>query len=596
MFAALVLMAACCTCSALLTGQELVVHKGSCPAAQAVFQWSYVYTLAGSDQASCWGTCAETANCMFAHLDTGKVCSNFLLADPTAARTDCDGRVGGPSGEFLLPGLVVQVGVSPHFPVGTRSFVDAITDAAPRIRDQFLSGNISPLQVYSAELMKLTSKASFAENKNSGEWQKGRGWGEEGLCCGYWWNYWALQNGWTLENSKPPTLGSGPHPCDGIYNLAMQKDVDIKLAPTVHVATASDDALNAALLGRDAIWTHIFEPIYTATFGKNTERITGYTAHNRFKAYTDLCNRPAPGLCPGERITIDCMGWDREPTFALPASLLVQLFKVGAGDVVNMAIFASMNVNTNADVDLGKLVDRVPPDSMCNMPASCADVAGLIGSGLGPKGSEGIKFGSKVVCDKVDKFLCPNQPLSLYTPPPTPAPVVPPVPAPVAAPPVPVPAAAPPTVPPPTQRPPRPPPDCGRRCGGWLLKNLSSFFEVMSEDCETVNGIPTREFWASISDVPDARKLLTASYTECMGVRPNSSVAKWCDDDPRPYLLSEASQSSGSSSIATTGSAGRVAVVAGAAVAAGVLALMTVAVVAKRRSRASAVESPEMLL
>ncbi len=596
-FAALVLMAACCTCSALLTVEkELVVHSGSCPSVQAVFQWSHVYTLAGLDQASCWGKCAETGNCLFAHFDTGNVCSQFLLADATQTRTDCGSRMGAPFGKFLLPRLALQVAVSPHYPVGKRSYVDAITGAASRIRDQFLSGNTSPLRLFPA---RTTSVVSFMDDVNSAQWAKNRGMFEEGLCCGYWDTFWALQRwGGDPAAVDAPKLGKGSGSCDRIYNHAMQKDASVTLDPTVFVAEGS----NVALLGRDAVWTQVFEPIFTATFVK-TERITGFTAHERFKAYPDLCNRP--GICPEDRVSIDGMGWDREPTFALPASLLVQLFEVGAGDQLSMALIASMSVSTQAQANLAELVNKVPPESLCNQPASCADVLGAIGKTAGtaaggPAGGQAGAAVAKFICNPIDKLLCPNQPPSLYMPAPTSAPVVPPVPAPVTAPPVPAPVAAPPPVAAPTPQPtPRRPPNdpCGRRCIGWMSnKNVSTFFDEMSEDCETVNGIPTREFWASISDAPDARALLTANYATCKGVRPVARVAKRCDGPITWDLPGAALASQGSSSTVTTGSSGRVEVVAGVATVAGVLALIAVAVVAKRRSHTSVVESPEMLL
>ena len=47
--------------------------------------------------------CAKMPTCVFAHRNpTSSVCSKFLLVDDTKKRTDCDGRAGGNSGEFLM--------------------------------------------------------------------------------------------------------------------------------------------------------------------------------------------------------------------------------------------------------------------------------------------------------------------------------------------------------------------------------------------------------------------------------------------------------------------------------------------------------------
>lgn len=56
LIAALVLAAACSTSSALSLAKnkdEVVVHSGSCPSVQAVFEWSHVQTLGGLDRSSC---------------------------------------------------------------------------------------------------------------------------------------------------------------------------------------------------------------------------------------------------------------------------------------------------------------------------------------------------------------------------------------------------------------------------------------------------------------------------------------------------------------------------------------------------------------
>ncbi len=77
------------------------------------------------------------------------------------------------------------------------------------------------------------------------------------------------------------------------------------------------------------------------------------------------------------------MSWESEPTFAVPESLLVQLFEVGAGEHLSMALMASISVDTNGKADLSELVKKKPVESLCNNRVSCANALGTLAQIVG---------------------------------------------------------------------------------------------------------------------------------------------------------------------------------------------------------------------
>jgi hypothetical protein len=109
----------------------------------------------------------------------------------------------------------------------------------------------------------------------------------------------------------------------------------------------------------------------------------------------------------------------------------------------------------------------------------------------------------------------------------------------------------------------------------------------MSEDCETVNGVPTRQFWDSISDAPEARDLLRANYRTCKGDdRPRAHTQyRPCAEYQPNNKHNNTLEVQSSSSSTTNASAPQASVVAGVAVATGALTLMAVAMVAYKRAR-----------
>jgi hypothetical protein len=634
---ALVLAVACSTSSALSLAKnkgEFVVHSGSCPSVQGVFKWSHVQTLGGLDRSSCWGTCVGEPICKFAHIDANSnVCTLFLLADTTREREDCDGRVGKSQAEFLLPRVVVQVTVSPRTPVGTKNIVDAIVGAAPLIRQSFLAGRTAPTKILNAKTV-----VSFMDNVDSEAYDKNRGFFDQLRCCG----------GFNPNHDwYDPRMYEGA--CGKLYSNQMQYDVEMSVSPFFLV----EEGPNIGLVGRGAIWTELFEPIFKITY--SLTHITGYTASGRWKKVHDMCDGPPiHGTCPREYYPKDGVAWDREPTYSLPDSLHVQLFEVAATDgAPSMPLLAAMHVSTQSSVDTGQLVEVLQrtTKSVCNTCDSfISDFLakftgrrrrlGLPKLPFEPSPLDGIDIGCKVAaqfCNKTPPpvYVPPSQPVPTAHPvrapvaaPPTSAPSWPPTTSPTSEPPTISPTSEPPTISPtsepttisPTATPTTKPPtfraptfpmttgpkwpielglctwcinntgpstlSCERRClapDTWY-RSVPTFFEAMSEDCETVNGVPTRQFWDSISDAPEARDLLRANYRTCKG-----------DDRPRAYTQyrpcvnnnehNNTLEVQSSSSSTTNASADQASVVAGVAVAAGALTLMAVAMVAYKRAR-----------
>ncbi len=250
-------------------------------------------------------------------------------------------------------------------------------------------------------------------------------------------------------------------------------------------------------IGRQLIWNELFEPAYRSALF--TEKVIGSLP--TFETHDCMCNRP--GLCPSdERICFEGLTWRNNiKTYTLPALLQVTMYDVvgTTGGVVKMNTAAQMTVVLSAGVEQnwGKS-SNIPEPFTCGAAVGAlsfgAGVAvSIINPAFGFIYSLAIGF-LDVFCLAIDATAQTNvdelceRCKSISGPELTNATSM--------------------------------ALQCNRACidpNGWY-ESAPHFFEAMSDDCEFVNGVPIRTFWAQIAGNPAAAKRLRSNYQTCKGL------------------------------------------------------------------------------
>jgi hypothetical protein len=251
-------------------------------------------------------------------------------------------------------------------------------------------------------------------------------------------------------------------------------------------------------IGRQLIWDELFEPAYRRAFF--TEKVIGGLP--TFVSNDCMCT--AAGLCPSDpRICISGLSWRNDiKTYTLPGYMQVTMYDVvgTTSGVVEMRLGAQMAVVLSPGVTQPNwgLRSGMPADFTCGALIGAVSLgAGVAVSMVNPPFgfllSLAIGF-LDVFCVVIDitaqtaqtndDELCERCKPSELT------------------------------------KATREALQCNRTCldpNGWY-ESAPHFFEAMSDDCDFVNGVPIRTFWAQIAGNPAAAKRLRSNYYTCKGL------------------------------------------------------------------------------
>jgi hypothetical protein len=464
-----------------------IEHRGRCPATHKQFYWTDAIESVTPE--NCFAQCvgdghltAGVAGCVFA-FRSARTCVLFVdkrkVTGDGSLRVrkddDCGSAVASPTGEddvFLLPRVKLTTYLTTYTPVGTRRVVDAVHDYLPRARDRFMQRDAG-----SSKFLYLESRVTF---EPAGE-------GGAGCCAG-----------------KCPDIA---------ISEFMKRTYDVNVTGSLSFGYGP----LADQIGRQFIWDNLFEPAYRGAFFSEKE----IGALPTFNLNDCMCSRP--GLCPSdERICIAGLTWRRDTkTYMLPGYLEVLMLDVigtTSGDVL-LNVGATMSVVlTTAGSDNWDQRADVKADFTCTAVVAAFSfgggqvaaavivanpVAGLLlamtigfldvfcisaAAVASRKVDEACKRCESMSGSELAVSMSGSE-LAVVT---------------------------------------REALECNRTCtdpDGWY-ESAPHFFEAMSDDCEFVNGVPIRTFWAQVAGNPAAAKRLRSNYQTCKGLLDDPLLTK----------------------------------------------------------------------
>jgi hypothetical protein len=468
-----------------------VEHRGACPADLAQFRWTH--TVQQPTPRNCFETCLGNGGlpgCVFAFRSTDKcvlyVDQRKVKEDPQLrARDDCQDKVRGGDDVFLLPAIKLEVSVSGSQPLGGQETVDWIQNYLPIARDRFLR--------------RVAGDDEFLTNKSSVITFATK---TEGGCCAY--QCPALLRKVQLEDQ-----------------WALQVD-----------ATCGFDYGSPVVerIGRQLIWDEIFEPMFRGVFFNGVTKLGSLPTDPEYKD----CMCLGKGLCPYDpKVCIRGMTVRRTiPTFAMPVALTVRLYEVKpastiGADPVQLDTGAKMNVkitpafdylkNELNQAEYSKAVQALAGFTCGPTISAVTTALGVAATFSGPAAAPiGAFLGlvdimctfAELVTSSVEQddscerctamsgseLLTPTS-VALH---------------------------------------------CNRTCidpSGWY-ESAPHFFEAMSDDCESVSGMPIRTFWTKVAGNSALAERLRSNYQTCKGLLNGKDIHplyRPCQDDPDPF-------------------------------------------------------------